>query len=151
MAFIYRGILMLEGSSVYLSVSLTSSYRDMVHCLKPACVSAQGARAATSSSSATNFHPLSGCFCLNPTPLSSTLFNCSFIYCPLSNFLWFGRPCVCPCLPFLPPCVAFVSAISQGSAIYWRHCGWWVGQQHARLSSMETRWMMVVMVMMIRG
>lgn len=43
---------------------------------------------------------------------------------------------------FLPPCVAF-SVISQGNVIFWRRCGWWVGQKHVQLSSMETRWMMI--------
>lgn len=62
-------------------------------------------------SSVTNFHPLSSLsiFCLHPVSLllsSSSVLHSLIGFCPLSNFLWFGR-CVCPCLPFFPMCCLF--------------------------------------------
>lgn len=101
-------------------------------------------------SSRTNFHPLSPLSsfflfqsCLPSAFPSSVLHSLIhfFSLCPLSNFLWFGHH-ICVHVFLSSPCVAF-SVISQGSVIFWRHCGWWVGQKHVQLSSMERRWMMI--------
>lgn len=92
-------------------------------------------------STVTNFHPLSGypLFSVYILLSSSSVLHSLIVFCPLSNFVWF-----CHCIHVLlsSSCVAF-SVISQGSVIFWRHCGWWVGQKHVRLSSMETQWMMI--------
>lgn len=101
-----------------------------------------------SSSSVTNFHPLQAVYFLFPFLLSfSSVIHSLIVFCPLSNFLFIWPLCVCVCVSMssflpLPPCVAF-SVISQGSVIFWGRCGWWVGQKHVQLSSMETRWMMI--------
>lgn len=71
------------------------------------------------------------------------LFNCFFVFVHCLTSFDFATMCLCPCLPFFPMFLAF-SVISQGSVIFWRHCGWWVGQKHVQLSSMERRWMMMI-------
>lgn len=91
--------------------------------------------------SMTNFHPPAYLFSVYiPLSFSSVLHSLT-CFCPLSNFLMIWPLCV-SMSSSSSPCVAF-SMISQGSVIFWRLCGWWVGQTHAQLSSMETRWMMI--------
>lgn len=74
------------------------------------------------------------------SPLSSVLHSLFFsVHCLTS----FNLAAMCPCLPFSPMCCPVFSVISRGSVIFWRRCGWWVGQKHVQLSSMERRWMMI--------
>lgn len=137
------------GSSTHFH-SLMSLYLDVLLCLRTACVSWLRSRHSDFLLSASNFHP--------HTVLHLSLTVHLFALHCLTSFDFGRHLCVCVCVSmssFLSspsPCVAFLfGALSRGSAICWRRCGWWVGQRHARLSSMETRWMMVMVMMMIRG